>query len=353
MNEELVLIVPALVGWLATHWSPPSHHFRRIPMSMAFAWPSPRNLWNRAWAISPALSVSTGVMLIAAAFTTAGLVLDPRQLMGEPIWLKPTKFYLSLAIYNATLLYFLGFLPERRRFVRRVGAILSACGALEMAAIALQAARGVRSHFNIATPFDNAIYAAMGVVIGVLWVTMMVLAVVLLRTKLENRPLASALRMGLLVGVVGAGLGYFMTAPRAEQIASMKAGQKPVEAGSHTFGGQDGGPGLPLVGWSTTAGDMRPAHFFGLHGMQVLPFLAALLARRRGRSESQDLALVRAAGVAYLGLTLVLALQALRGLPLLQWDVAGAASLALVILASLVTLAASLARRRELTIAAA
>jgi hypothetical protein len=288
-------------------------------------------------------------MLVGGALTAVGLLVDARQLVGEPLWLKPMKFYLSLAVYNATLLYFLGFLSERPRFVRAVGTLLSVCGALEMVAITLQAARGVRSHFNTATALDAAIFASMGIAIGVLWVTMMVVAGVLLRTRLDNRPLASALRMGLVVGVVGAGLGYFMTMPRAEQLAVMKAGGQPLESGAHTFGAKDGGPGLPLVGWSTTAGDMRPAHFLGLHGMQVLPALAALLARRRERSEARRLALVRAAGVAYLGLTGVLALQALRGLPVLQWDATGLAGLALVGLASLGTLAVGLVRGRELT----
>jgi hypothetical protein len=313
----------------------------------------PRKLWNQAWALSPVLAVSTVVMLVAAMFTTAGILLDPRQVAGEPAWLKPTKFYLSLAIYDATILYFLSFLSERRRFVRAVGAVLSACGALEMVGITLQAARGVRSHFNVATPFDNVIFAAMGVVIMVLWVTMMVLAVVLVRAKLADRALASALRMGLVVGLVGAGMGHFMVTPRAEQIAIMKAGEQPMESGAHTFGGKDGGPGLPLVGWSSTAGDMRPAHFLGLHGMQVLPVLAVLLARRRSRSESLRLALVRGAGVGYLGLTGVLAVQALRGLPIIQWDVTGIASLALVAVASLATVALSLTRKRELALTTA
>jgi hypothetical protein len=315
---------------------------------------SPRNLWNKAWAISPVLTVSTVVMLIGAALTTAGLLLDPRQLMGEPVWMKPTKFYVSLAIYNATILYFLSFLSERRRFVRVIGAILSACGAVEMVGITIQAARGVRSHFNAATPFDQGIFAMMGIVIMVLWVTMMVLAVALLRAKLADRSLASALRMGLVIGLIGAGLGYFMVAPRAEQIAVMKAGGQ-AEKGGHTFGAKDGGPGLPLVGWSTTAGDMRPAHFFGLHGMQVLPVLAMLLARRQRRSESQRLALVRTSGVAYLGLMGVLAVQALRGLPIIQWDMTGVAGLALVGLASLATfvVSVSLARKQAPVLAAA
>jgi hypothetical protein len=313
----------------------------------------PRKLWNQAWALSPVLTVSTLVMLVAAVFTSAGIVLDPRQVVGEPAWLKPTKFYMSLAIYDATILYLLSFLSERRRFVRAVAAILSACGALEMVGITLQAARGVRSHFNVATLFDQAIFASMGIVILVLWVTMMVLAGVLVRAKLEDRALASTLRMGLVVGIVGAGLGYFMTVPRAEQIATAKAGARMAESGSHTLGGKDGGPGLPLVGWSTVAGDMRPAHFLGLHGMQVLPVVAVLLARRRSRSESLRLALVRGAGVAYLGLTAALAVQALRGLPIIQWDVTGMASLALVAVASLVTVAVSLSRKRVLALATA
>ncbi len=312
-----------------------------------------RTLWNRAWALSPLLTVSTVVMVLGGLVTSAAMVIDPRQLVGEPLWLKPTKFYVSLALYNATILYFLSFLSKHARFVRGVGAILAACGALEMVAITLQAARGVRSHFNIATPFDGAVFSIMGVAILVLWVTMLVVAVVLVRSKLEDRPLASALRVGLLVGVLGAGLGHFMVTPKADQLAVMKAGERPVESGAHTFGGKDGGPGLPLVGWSTTAGDMRPAHFLGLHGMQVLPLLAALLARRRGRSEAQRLALVRAAGVAYAGLTVVLALQALRGLPIVQWDATGALSLALVVLASFATFALSLGRKQQVHIAPA
>ncbi|WP_224248952.1 hypothetical protein [Hyalangium gracile] len=304
-------------------------------------------LWRKAWALSPALAVGTVVMVLGAVFTTLGLLIDSRQLLGEPLWLKPTKFYVSLAIYNVTVLYLLSFLSERRRFVRVVGAILSACGVLEMVAITLQAARGVRSHFNVATPFDGFIFSSMGITITVLWVTMMVLGVALLRAKLSDRPLGSALRMGLLVGVVGAGLGFFMTTPRPAQIENMKTGQQPMEAGSHTIGGQDGGPGLPVVGWSTTAGDMRPAHFLGLHGMQVLPLLAVLLGRRRKHSEGLRLALVRASGVVYLGLTLATALQALRGQPIIHWDAIGAASLSLVVLASLATFAVSLARTRS------
>ncbi|KFA90395.1 hypothetical protein Q664_28520 [Archangium violaceum Cb vi76] len=303
-----------------------------------------RSLWSRAWALSPPLAISTVLMVLGAVLTTMGLFLDPRQLVGEPIWLKPMKFYVSLAAYNATVLYFFSFLSEKRRLVRISGNILAAAGALEMVAITLQAARGVRSHFNIATPFDAAIFSTMGIAITVLWVTMIVLAVALLRSRLADRPLAAALRIGFIAAVIGMGLGYFMTNPNAAQLEAMRAGQRVVEAGSHTFGAPDGGPGLPLVGWSTQAGDMRPAHFLGLHAMQVLPILAALLARRRHRSEAQRLAAVRATGIAYTGVMLALAMQALRGQSLVQWDAVGLWALALVVTAALGTAAATLRR---------
>ncbi len=313
---------------------------------------SARSLWHRAWSLSPTLAVATGVMLLGAVLTTLGLLLDSRQLVGEPLWLKPTKFYLSLAAYNATVLYFFSFLSERRRLVRLSGHILATAGAIEMVAITLQAARGVRSHFNVATPFDAAIFSTMGIAITVLWVTMIVLAIALLRSRLPDRPLAAALRIGFIAAVIGMGLGYFMTSPNPAQLEAMKAGQRVLEAGSHTFGVPDGGPGLPLVGWSTVAGDMRPAHFLGLHAMQLLPVLAALLARRRHLSETQRLAAVRATGAAYVGVMLVLAMQALRGLPIVRWDAVGLWSLALVVTASLATAAATL-RHPPVSVAAA
>jgi hypothetical protein len=306
-------------------------------MSAPASVPSARSLWSRAWSLSPLLTLATVVMALGAVCTTLGLFLDARLLMGEPVWLKPTKFFLSLAAYNATLLYFFSFLSERRRLVRISSGILAVAGTIEMVAIVLQAARGVRSHFNVGSPFDAAIFSIMGLTITVLWGTMIVLAVVLLRSRLGDRPLAAALRLGFIAAVMGAGLGYFMTNPRPTQLEALRTGQGVLESGSHTFGAPDGGPGLPLVGWSTVAGDMRPAHFLGLHAMQVLPLFAMLLARRRHLSEARRLALVRALGVAYVGVMGVLAVQALRGVSIVHWDAVGLTALAVVALASLAT----------------
>jgi hypothetical protein len=108
----------------------------------------------------------------------------------------------------------------------------------------------------------------------------------------------------------------------------LRLGQYPqaVLDGGHTVGAPDGGPGLPVTNWSLQAGDLRAPHFVGIHALQLLPLLAWLLGRRaRGRGSGRQVGLVHVAGVAYLGLVVLLGWQALRGEPVTR---PGAATLA-------------------------
>ena len=46
------------------------------------------------------------------------------------------------------------------------------------------------------------------------------------------------------------------------------------------------GSGLPLVHWHLAGGDLRPAHFLGLHAQQLIPLAGAAIiavSRRRAR----------------------------------------------------------------------
>lgn len=64
-------------------------------------------------------------------------------------------------------------------------------------------------------------------------------------------------------------------------------------------------------------GDLRVAHFVGLHALQILPLFGWLLTRRRSvlalLAGNDRLALVSTTGLGYLGLVLLLIWQALRG----------------------------------------
>jgi hypothetical protein len=151
--------------------------------------------------------------------------------------------------------------------------------------------------------------------------------------------LAWSLRLGLLVSAVGMGVGFIMTStPSPAQAAAMEDGQALTTFGTHSVGVEDGGPGLPLVGWSTVGGDLRVAHFIGLHGLQVLPLLALALVRvpRFGAAQRRNLVWVAALG--YLGLIGLTTWQALRGQSVIAPDgltlAAGGALVAAIAIAS-------------------
>jgi hypothetical protein len=77
-------------------------------------------------------------------------------------------------------------------------------------------------------------------------------------------------------------------------------------------GGLDGGPGLPLTGWSREHGDLRVPHFIGLHAIQALALIAVGLRRWR-RPEAVRVRAVLAATASYVSLFLLLLWQALEG----------------------------------------
>ena len=86
----------------------------------------------------------------------------------------------------------------------------------------------------------------------------------------------------------------------------------------HTVGLPDGGAGLPFLNWSIEGGDLRVAHFLGLHALQALPLFGLALDRWYSRWSSRRRALAAVAfAVAYLGLVVAAFQQATAGHPLL------------------------------------
>jgi hypothetical protein len=246
------------------------------------------------------------------------MVLDDRQLLGVSVWLKPWKFAVSIAIYALTIAWMVTLVRRGARLARAAATLAAVALGIEITLITAQAARGVPSHFNTQTALDAMVFDLMGASILLVWVATGVLAVVLVGQRLENRVLAAGLGWGLAVSLVGMIVAVLMINPVNQWVQQLSHGPPPLLDGGHTVGAPDGGPGLPVANWSTRAGDLRAPHFVGIHALQLLPLWAWLLGRhgrRLGLGGGQQLRLVHLAGVAYLGVVVLLVWQALRGEP--------------------------------------
>ncbi|MGX7827676.1 hypothetical protein ACTG9Q_21570 [Actinokineospora sp. 24-640] len=255
-------------------------------------------------------------MAALGAFSVGGLIVDDRTLLGAPVWLKPLKFSLSFVLYGLAWAWLIS-LVKPSRTLKAASAVILTTSAIEMVVLFTQSFRGRESHFNTTTAFDAVLFGLMGTTILVFWIATLIASVVIGARRVAPRPENLAIRLGLGISLVGMALGALMT--------NVMQSSREGFSGTHSVGVVEGGPGMPLTGWSTTGGDLRIAHFVGLHALQVLPLLAlalTMLAARHAalRSEEVRTRMVWTAGLVYAGLIALVTWQALRGQPLLAPD---------------------------------
>ena len=280
------------------------------------------------WAGSRLLTAVGLLMLVAAVPTVVGIFVDPRIITGAPAWLKPFKFAISTAIYTLTLAWIYSLLPAWPRMRRIVAWTTAIVFVLENVIIFGQAWRGTTSHFNSATTLDRTLFAIMGTAIIIQTVVSVSVAVALWRTQFAERALGWALRIGMTLTIAGAMTGPLMTRPTEAQLEQVRAGGGMPIVGAHSVGGVDGGPGVPVTGWSREHGDVRVPHFIGLHAIQVLAIVAVVLRRWR-RPESVRVRTVLVAAASYATLFVLLLSEALRGQSIAAPDVVALTSLAI------------------------
>jgi hypothetical protein len=254
--------------------------------------------WNRS------MMVLAAAMALFTVITAVGAVVDDRVLTGAPIWLKPFKFSVSIFLYAIALAWTLSLLPKRSRVAEWSAFTIVLSLFVEMAIVVVQVIRGTTSHYNVSTPLNLALWNIMFAAIIALFFAHLLVAVAVLRARIPDRVAHTGVALGVGVSL----LGLMVATPMGDM-------------NQHTVGRPDGGPGLPVVGWSTVGGDLRVGHFVGLHALQVLPLLAWALTRFAGRlSERAKVRLLLVAGAGYAGLTALLTWQALRGQPLVRPD---------------------------------
>ncbi len=258
-----------------------------------------KNTLRELYEGNPVLTVTGWIHWTLFAILVVVCQFDSRTILGINPWIKPMKFSASIAIYVWTLAWYLRYLFERRRAVEIISWGVAISVLTEIVCITLQAARGTTSHFNVATPLDAAIFALMGTMIGI---NTLLLCWTLLLFFASHPKLPAAylwgVRLGLLVFLLASAEGVFM-----------------IKYGSHTVGAGDGGPGLPFVNWSREHGDLRVAHFAGMHALQILPLVGYSMSRSR-RREAAQVAYTVAFSFLYLGVMVLLFWTALGGRPL-------------------------------------
>jgi hypothetical protein len=264
----------------------------------------------RPIAISPAASLlfaGIGLSLALLPPSLLALVIDDRTLHGATVWAKPIKFQLSLAMLMATLVLLLPLIaPDRRdgRTVRWAAGAVVIASTLEVLYITLQAARGTASHYADGSDLERTLYSLMGLGAFTIVAGCFVIGLVILRSPAGRH--GPGLRLGGGLGLV---LGAVTTLVTAFVLASGVDGPGPWVGGTRSLA-----DGLPLVGWSTTGGDLRVPHFFATHLMQAVPVAGLLADRWRPAAARRIVGLTATVGVMVVVATF---LQAMAGRPFL------------------------------------
>jgi hypothetical protein len=234
-----------------------------------------------------------GLFNLAVAVLCLVLIpFEETQILGVNRWLKPFKFYSTVGIMILTMGWLMHYMDIQKK-VKRYSRIMAVTMFFENGLIMMQAIRNTTSHFNNTSVFNGADFNIMGILIAIFTVIVILVCISFFRQKQFSIPMAYVwgIRLGLL---------FFI-------IFSLEGGVM-VGLLKHTIGAADGSAGLPLLNWSIEHGDLRVAHFLGLHSLQVLPLFGNYISR------SKDQTLLFSA--LYFVFCVALFLQAINGIPL-------------------------------------
>jgi hypothetical protein len=272
-----------------------------------------KEVWTKLKIASPALAWGGAIMLFASLITLGLSVFDHRLFQGVSVWHKPWKFQISTVLYWWSLAWFISYFGTTeqfslsRRFIVWMSLI---AGLFEVVYISWQGAFGLASHYNTSSPFYGAMYTAMAVFAVLLTSTSGVLGYTVLRAHSQTYATSVALRHAI-------GWGLIISSVLGIVTGAILGGR--TNSGGHWVGGTTNDAlGLMVLNWSRDGGDLRVAHFFALHAMQILPVMAVLficLTPNMSPNTSKRFIWLLAAG--YAGFCIFTLKQALSGTPFL------------------------------------
>ena len=220
------------------------------------------------------------------------------EVLGINSMIKPIKFGLSTWVYAWTMAYLLFYVNNQNR-VKWYSILAIIVMLYENGVIIIQAFRGKLSHFNQTELLGGILYALMGIMI--VWLTTATLVIsarfILQKSYSINKNFALSIKIGLVFFVIFSFVGGYMSA-----------------INSHNIGGKIGEAGLPLLNWSTLFGDLRVAHFFGIHSLQIIP-LFGYYTSKRIINEKNATSFIWIGSIIYLIFICSVMIQALKGIP--------------------------------------
>lgn len=178
------------------------------------------------------------------------------QVNAVNAWYKPVKFSLSMGLFSLTMGWYTGYLTGYNLTVYNWTVV--ACLGFEVFYVAFQAARGQLSHYNT----TSALYTSLTVMMALAAIAATLftgyIGVLFCTGKFPGLPdyYVWSIRLGIFIFVVFALEGAAIGANGSPHVGSTE------------------GKVIPFLHWSLTHGDLRTAHFVGMHALQILPLLA-------------------------------------------------------------------------------
>lgn len=186
---------------------------------------------------------------------------DPRTLRDIGVWIKPMKFMASTALFAWTMMWATRLADNLLTFSRSyksIASLLIITSLFEVVYITYQANLGEASHYNKsdmrhALLFGLMAFSAVGLTASQGWLAL----------KIWQGHKSDAISVTALSVVIGLGLTFLL----ATISGFMLGGQQPPP-----------GQGLIFLGWHLR-GDIRPAHFLGVHAQQLIPIIGLFVER--------------------------------------------------------------------------
>lgn len=225
---------------------------------------------------------------------------DSRQVAGINTWIKPSKFALSGVIFVWTIAWILSYFEAYPTHQKLFSWGFSISFLIELSIIFLQGARGVKSHYNVEHPFNAILFGIMAFFVAI--ITLLILFLLIDCFVLKKLTASLDMKWAICLGLI------------LMLLASWE-GTQMIAQSQHTVGAEDGGKGLLYLNWSTIAGDLRIAHFIGMHALQVLPLIAFFLTVW-DFSPSFRMVGIFTGATLILGLMVFVFMQAKMGIPL-------------------------------------